>query len=98
MLAGFLIGVEYEELYDTEAPSGEYYVLAFDVDGEEVRYDFFKAQEGQNLIREVRMVGDEEYETIYQANPKHAEDADKTTTGIMAAWCEAVANGGESDD
>ena len=44
------------------------------------------------------MVGDEEYETIYQANPKHAEDADKTTTGIMAAWCEAVANGGESDD
>jgi hypothetical protein len=88
----------YEELFDAEAPAGEYYVLAFDVDGEEVRYDFFKDPEGQNLIREVRMVGDEEYETLYQANPKEANDADETTTGIVAEWCAAIANGGEVDD
>ena len=63
-----------------------------------MRFDFFKAPEGQNLIREVRMLGDEEYETFYQAKPKEADDADKTTTGIVAAWCEAIANNTEADD
>ena len=87
----------YEILPDAEAPDGEYYVLAFDDDGEEVRFDFFKDPDGSNLIREVRMIGDEEYETFYQANPKEADDADKTTTGIVAAWCEAIATG-EDDD
>ena len=67
--------------------------MAFDVYGEEVRFDFFKAPEGNNLIRETRMIGDEEYETFYQANPKEADDADRTTTGIVAAWCEAIADG-----
>lgn len=83
----------YEILSDAQAPDGEYYVLAFDVNGDEVRFDFFKSPDGQNLIREARMIGDEEYETFYQANPKKAEDADKTTTGIVAEWCEAIANG-----
>ena len=83
----------YEILPDAEAPDGEYYVMAFDVYGEEVRFDFFKAPEGNNLIRETRMIGDEEYETFYQANPKEADDADRTTTGIVAAWCEAIADG-----
>ena len=72
--------------------------MAFDVDGEEVRYDFFVAEDSRDLIREVRMVGDEEYETLYMANPKEADDADRKTTDIMEAWCAAVANGGEVDD
>ena len=88
----------YEILSDTEAPSGEYYVLAFDDNGEEVRFEFFKASEGSSLIREVIVLGDEEIETLYQANPKDSDDADKSTTGIIAAWCEAVANSGEADD
>ena len=88
----------YDYLSDVEAPDGEYYVMSFDVYGDEMRFDFFKAPEGQNLIREVRMLGDEEYETFYQAKPKEADDADKTTTGIVAAWCEAVANNTEADD
>ena len=88
----------YEIQSDVEAPSGEYYVLAFDLNGEEIRFEFFKDTDSLNLIREVMTVGDEEYETIYQANPKEAEDAHKTTTGIMEAWCAAIANGGEIDD
>ena len=72
----------YEILPDAEAPDGEYYVMAFDVYGEEVRFDFFKAPEGNNLIRETRMIGDEEYETFYQANPKEADDADGDDEGF----------------
>ena len=82
----------YEELPDAQAPDGQYYVLAFDVDGEEVRFDFFEAKDSMNLIREVKMVGDEEYEIFYQANPKEAENAGQTTTDIVAAWCDAIAN------
>ena len=88
----------YEMLPDAEAPDGEYYVLAFDQDGEETRYDFFKDPEGTCLIRETMMIGDEEHETFYQANPKDMDDADETTTGIMAKWCNAIANGEEDDD
>ena len=88
----------YEELPDAQAPDGEYEVLAFDVDGEEVRYDFFHASDSKNLIREVRKVGEEEYETLYQATAKDADDVDETTTDIMEEWCAAIANGGEVDD
>ena len=87
----------YEYLSDVEAPDGEYYVLAFDDDGEEVRFDFFKDPEAGNLIREVRMIGDEEYETFYQANPKDA-DEDDIPAAIMSEWCAAIANGSEIDD
>ena len=87
----------YEFLDDAEAPDGEYYVLAFDLDGDEVRYDFFKADDAKNMVREVRTFNGEEYETIYQANPKETEDMNKTTTDIMAAWCKAIATG-EVDD
>ena len=88
----------YEELPDAQAPDGEYEGLAFDVDGEEVRYDFFHASDSKNLIREVRKVGEEEYETLYQATAKDADDVDETTTDIMEEWCAAIANGGEVDD
>ena len=88
----------YEELPDVQAPDGEYYVMAFDVDGEEVRFDFFQAPGTENLIRETRTVAGEEYETFYQANPKEMDDANKTTTGIVKAWCKAIATGTVDDD
>ena len=80
-----------------EAPDGEYTVLAFDDNGEEVRYDFFKAEEGRNLIREVRMVGEEEYETLYSAHFKDSDDENKTAADVVEAWCAAIVNGEEDD-
>ena len=88
----------YEILPDAEAPDGEYYVIAFNPGDDETRFDFFKDPENQNLIRQVMKIGDKEHETFYMANPKEEDDADKTTTGIVAAWCEAIANGSEDDD
>ena len=82
----------YEYLPDAEAPDGEYYVLAFEDGDDNVRFEFFKDPEGSNLIREVRMIGDEEDETLYQANPKDPAE-DDTTSGIMSEWCAAVASG-----
>lgn len=87
----------YEYLPDAKAPAGEYYVLAFGEGDDEVRFDFFKDPEGNNMIREVVLVEGEEYETIYQANPKDI-DEDDTTTGIMEKWCAAIAGGKELDD
>lgn len=85
--------VYYEEVLDTEAPEGEYIVLAFD--GEGVRFDFFQDPDAANLIREVRTTDDgEEYVSLYEA---HFEDADKTAYGIMQEWCDAIANGEEDD-
>ena len=88
----------YQILSDAKEPAGEYYVLAMNIDDEEVRFDFFKDPENPNLVREVRKVGEEENTTFYQANAKEADDANKTVTGIMKAWCEAVATGREVDD
>ena len=87
----------YEMRDDVEEPAGEYYVLAFDDDGEEVRFDFFKTSEDGNLVREVRQIGDEEYETYYQANAKDV-DEDQSVTDVMAAWCHEIATGTEMDD
>ena len=87
----------YEELSDAKAPDGEYYVLAFKEGEDEVMYHFFKDPDSMNLIREVRTVGDEEMETFYQANPKDADDMDRTTTEIVGKWCAAIANGEEDD-
>ena len=87
----------YEMRDDVEEPAGEYYVLAFDDDREEVRFDFFKTSEDGNLVREVRQIGDEEYETYYQANAKDV-DEDQSVTDVMAAWCHEIATGTEMDD
>ena len=78
--------VTYEELFDQEAPDGEYIVMYFNDD--DVRYDFFLAKDYDNYIREVRKIGDgEEYSTLYKAT---FEDNDKTSTGIMRAWLEEL--------
>lgn len=88
----------YEVLPDAEAPDGEYYVLAFNEDGEEIRFDFFKSQDGQNLVREVKTIDGEEITTLYQANRKDADDAGETTTSIVEAWCKSIAAGAEVDE
>jgi len=64
----------YEVVTDTEAPDGEYIVLAFNADGEEIRYDFFSSTEAANLIRETRVSGDEEMVTLYRASFDDPED------------------------
>lgn len=87
----------YEIQDDVKAPDGEYCVLAFDEDGEEVRFDFFTAQGSRDLIREVRTIGGEEQETFYRAIVKDA-DEDDTTTDIVEEWCAAIAGGADEDD
>ncbi len=85
----------YEELPDVEAPDGQYYVIAFNMDGEEIRFDFFDAD--LNMIRETKTIDGDEYTTIYQSIPKEM-DEDDTTTGLVREMCAAIANGGEIDD
>ena len=50
------------ERTDAETPDGEYVVLAFPDEG--LRYDFFKLQDHENYVREVRPDGTE---TLYKA-------------------------------
>ena len=40
----------------------------------------------------------EEHTTLYQANRKDADDAGKTTTSIVEAWCKSIAAGAEVDE
>ena len=79
--------VTFEYAQDQEAiPDGEYIVMEFPE--ENVRFDFFKAEE--NTVREVITLDDgEEITQLFKAT--FEEDADKTATGIMQAWCEAIA-------
>ena len=80
--------VTYEPV-DEEAPAGEYVVLAFP--DENVRFDFFFAEDGRNYIREV-WGEDPEWEQLYKAN---FEDKSIDATEVMAEWYDAlaVANG-----
>ena len=78
----------YQMLDDVEAPDGEYIVLNFEEEG--VRFEFFLVEEGKDLIREVRTLDGEEYETLYEASVKDADDTGKTTSGIMQEWCDAI--------
>lgn len=79
--------VTFEYAQDQEAiPDGEYIVMEFPE--ENVRFDFFKSEE--NTVREVITLDDgEEITQLFKAT--FEEDADKTATGIMQAWCEAIA-------
>ena len=79
--------VTFEYAQDQEAiPDGEYIVMEFPE--ENVRFDFFKSEE--NTVREVITLDDgEEITQLFKAS--FEEDADKTATGIMQAWCEAIA-------
>jgi hypothetical protein len=70
------------ERYDGEAPDGEYIVLNFTKD--EVRFDFFYAPEGQNLIRQVW----QDYEEIFKVT---YADETKTANAIMQEWYNELA-------
>ena len=74
-------GVTYEVADGVEAPDGEYVVLQIPDDG--VRYDFFLAESGHNLVREVREIDGESYETLYRAV---FTDDTATATEIMNEW------------
>ena len=76
---------------DGEAPDGQYIVLALPELG--VRFDFFYAPEGQNLVRQVVTYEDGEYEVLFKA-----EFPDETTAnGIMEAWCIALSEAKTQD-
>ncbi len=79
-----------------EAPSGEYIVLAFD--DQNVRYDFFLAEGGENYVREVITIDGEESEYLYLSSGKDAEHAYETTTGVMKAWVDEILRGRDFDD
>ena len=69
-----------------EAPDGEYVVLQ--LPEENTRFDFFFAPDGQNLIRKVVAMEDEEYEVLYKV-----EFADDTTANdVMSDWYDAIAH------
>lgn len=70
------------EIVDEEAPDGMYVVLDFPED--EVRFDFFYAEEGKNLIRQVW--GD--YEQVYKVT---FADGSKTANDIMVEWYNELA-------
>ena len=85
--AEYLLGGNFEEAENTEAPDGEYVVLNFPDEG--VRYDFFTAD--RNLVREVR----DGYETVY----KRVFEGTVTNTEAMESWYLAIAElSGKKED
>ena len=89
-----LNGITFEYADDEEAPDGEYVV--FTVPEENVRYDFFFAEPGQNYVREVRDIDGEEYEILYKAD---VPEGSPTLNEIMNEWyLDVVNNGGEAID
>lgn len=71
---------------DDEAPDGEYIVLNFP--DENVRFDFFYLEEGQNYIRRVYTDEEGENSTLYKATFK---DETVTANGIMDKFVKALA-------
>ena len=65
-------------------------------DANRVRYDFFFAEPGQNLVREVREIDGESYESLYKAT---VPEGSPTLNEIMNEWyLDVVNNGGEAID
>ena len=71
------------ERTDAEAPDGEYVVLAFPDEG--LRYDFFKLQDHENYVREVRQDGTE---TLYKAIFFYGS---ARASVVMQEWYDALA-------
>ena len=78
----------YERVDDQESPAGEYIVLAFPED--DIRYEFPQAD--ANYVREVRTMDGEDYETLYLASAKDA-DEDDTPLSIMQDWVKDILEG-----
>ena len=81
------------EYADTEAPDGEYVVLAFKDGDMDVRIDFFSAD--GNLIRVTRSFTDGaetiENETFYTA---HYADGTTVAGDVMQSWYDALVAAG----
>ena len=71
------------ERTDAETPDGEYVVLAFPDEG--LRYDFFKLQDHENYVREVRQDGTE---TLYKAIFFYGS---ARASAVMQDWYDALA-------
>ena len=84
----------FEAVTDVETPDGEYIVVAFNDNGDEIRYDFFTAPEAANLIRETRTLGNEEFVCLYKAT---FEDPEETAYGEVHEWIEEYLHGGDVD-
>ena len=70
------------ERTDAETPDGEYVVLAFPDEG--LRYDFFKLQDHENYVREVRPDGTE---TLYKAIFFYGS---ARASAVMQDWYDAL--------
>ena len=70
------------ERTDAEVPDGEYVVLAFPDEG--LRYDFFKLQDHENYVREVRPDGTE---TLYKAIFFYGS---ARASAVMQDWYDAM--------
>ena len=71
---------DYQRADDAEAPDGEYVVLNFP--DEHLRYDFFLAEGGENLIRQVWGENDEN-EQLFKVT---FADTSKKASAIMQEW------------
>ena len=72
------------EIAEGEAPDGEYAVLAFPED--DIRFDFFFAEGGENYIRQVW--SNEENEQLYKVT---FADGGKKASAIMKQWYDEIA-------
>ena len=72
------------ELVEEEAPDGEYAVLTFPDD--DIRFDFFFAEGGENYIRQVW--NNEENEELYKVT---FADSEKKASAIMQEWYDEIA-------
>ena len=80
-LEKLMTDVRYEPIDLSEAPDGEYVVLS--LPEEDLRFDFFLAEGGENLIREVH--GDEEI-ALYQAG----FGDDTKASAVVQDWYDAL--------
>ena len=76
--------VSYSPAEGMEAPDGEYVVLCFPDD--DVRFDFFLAEGGENYIRQV---WSGENETLYEAV---FDDGETSASGVMRDWYHGLAS------
>ena len=81
-IAPLLNGVTYEEADIKDAPDGEYVVLNFP--GDEVRFDFFLAEGGENYIRQTWSDNEMLYKAVF------ADESIKASA-VMQKWYDALA-------
>ncbi len=88
-------GVTYENIEEEDAGIVEGETIVLNFPELATRFDFIK--DNENVIREVHVLndGEEEYCSYIKAT---FEDDDKTATGIMQEWVDAILNDSETED